>query len=45
MDGGKKSCSPDTFFAVTDRPDDLYQSLKHVIGLTKLIGTGQEIVP
>ena len=32
-------------FAVTDRPDDLHQSLKQVIGLTKLLGTGQEIVP
>ena len=41
----KKVLFPGYVFAVTDRPDDLYQSLKHVIGLTKLIGTGQEIVP
>lgn len=32
-------------FVITDELDELYQSLKNVIGLTKLIGTGQEIVP
>lgn len=41
----RKVLFPGYVFAVTDRPDDLHQSLKQVIGLTKLIGTGQEIVP
>ena len=41
----RKVLFPGYVFAVTDRPGDLYQSLKQVIGLTKLIGTGQEIVP
>ena len=41
----RKVLFPGYVFAVTDRPDDLYQSLKQVIGLTKLLGTGQEIVP
>ena len=41
----KKVLFPGYVFVVTDRLDELYQSLKTVIGLTKLIGTGQEIVP
>ena len=41
----RKVLFPGYVFVVTDRLDELYQSLKTVIGLTKLIGTGQEIVP
>ena len=41
----KKVLFPGYVFVVTDQLDELYQSLKTVIGLTKLIGTGQEIVP
>lgn len=41
----KKVLFPGYVFVITDKLDELYQSLKEVIGLTKLIGTGQEIVP
>lgn len=41
----KKVLFPGYVFVVTDQLDELYQSLKAVIGLTKLIGTGKEIVP
>lgn len=41
----KKVLFPGYVFVITDELDELYQSLKNVIGLTKLIGTGQEIVP
>lgn len=30
---------------VTDYLNDLYEELKHIDGMTKMIGTGQEIVP
>ena len=30
---------------ITDDIDSLYMELKRVIGLTKLIGTGEEIIP
>lgn len=36
---------PGYVFVITDDPELLYQSLKRVVGLTKLIGTGDEIVP
>lgn len=41
----KKVLFPGYIFVITDKLDDLYQSLKKVIGLTKLIGTGHEVVP
>ena len=36
---------PGYVFLVSDNLEALYRDLKHVIGLTKLIGTGREIVP
>lgn len=36
---------PGYVFMITEFLEELYESLKSVIGLTKLIGTGQEIVP
>lgn len=41
----KKVLFPGYVFAITDELDEFYQSLKKIIGLTKLIGTGREIVP
>ena len=43
----KKVLFPGYVFAITEKEklDQLFWSLKNVIGLTKLIGTGQEIVP
>ena len=41
----KKVLFPGYVFVVTDKLDQLYESLRTVIGLTKLIGTGQDIVP
>lgn len=41
----KKILFPGYVFMVSDRLMDLYKSLKKVIGLTKLLGTGQEITP
>lgn len=35
---------PGYVFAVSDRLDDLYKNLRKVIGMTKLLGTGDEIV-
>lgn len=36
---------PGYVFLVTDHLEELYDSLKEVIGSTRLIGTGEEIVP
>ena len=36
---------PGYIFAVTDNMNDLYEELKKIDGMTKMIGTGQEIVP
>lgn len=36
---------PGYLFLVSEYLDDLYQNLKQVIGMTKLLGTGREIVP
>lgn len=36
---------PGYVFLVTDHLEELYDSLKDVIGSTRLIGTGEEIVP
>ena len=41
----KKVLFPGYVFVVTEDRDQLYQSLKSVAGLTKLIGTGREVVP
>ena len=41
----KKVLFPGYVFVVTDKLDQLYESLRTVIGLTKLIGTGRDIVP
>ena len=41
----KKVLFPGYVFVVTDDMEKLYESLKSVIGLTRLIGTGREIVP
>lgn len=42
---GKRTLFPGYVFMVSGRLDDLYKELKKVIGLTKLLGTGEEIVP
>ena len=42
---GEKILFPGYVFMVSGRLDDLYQELRKVIGLTKLLGTGKEIVP
>lgn len=36
---------PGYVFIISDELEELFKGLKSVIGLTKLIGTGQEIVP
>ena len=41
----KKILFPGYIFVVTDKLDELYQNLKSIIGLTKLLGTGREIIP
>lgn len=41
----RKVLFPGYIFVITEEPEALYRGLKSVIGLTKLIGTGQEIVP
>lgn len=41
----KKILFPGYVFVVTDHLNDLYEELKHIDGMTKMIGTGQEIVP
>ena len=41
----KKVLFPGYVFVVTEDLNHLYDSLKTVIGLTELIGTGKEIVP
>ena len=41
----KKILFPGYLFVVTEKLEELYENLKIIIGLTKLLGTGQEIVP
>ena len=41
----KKTLYPGYLFVVTEELKTLYEELKHVEGLTKLIGTGETIVP
>lgn len=41
----KKVLFPGYVFIVSEEMERLYKELRNVIGMTKLIGTGQEIVP
>ena len=41
----KKILFPGYVFMITDEVESLYLELKSIIGLTKLIGTGREIIP
>lgn len=41
----KKVLFPGYVFVITENLEKLFEALKGVIGLTKLIGTGDEIVP
>lgn len=41
----RKVLFPGYVFAVTEEVEKLYEALRSVIGVTKLIGTGKEIVP
>lgn len=41
----KKLLFPGYVFLITEDPDKLYQGLKQVIGLTKLLKTGEQIIP
>ena len=41
----KRVLFPGYVFAVTDQPEELFLRLKKVIGLTKLLGVGDTIVP
>jgi len=36
---------PGYIFLVSERLPDLYENLRKVVGMTKLLGTGEEIVP
>lgn len=36
---------PGYVFMVTDHIEELFEQLKHIIGLTRILGSGQEIVP
>lgn len=36
---------PGYVFVITEKVEDLFEELKQVIGLTKLVGSGEEIVP
>ena len=41
----KKILFPGYVFVVTENLRDLYEGLKKIEGMTKMIGTGQEVVP
>ena len=41
----KKILFPGYVFLVTEKIDELFLQLKKVIGLTKLLGTGEDIIP
>lgn len=41
----RKVLFPGYIFVISENIDRLYESLKRIIGLTKLIGTGSEIIP
>lgn len=41
----KRILFPGYVFLISERLDELYQKLREVTGMTKLLGTGDEIVP
>ena len=41
----KKVLFPGYVFVITEKLEEAYEALKDVIGLTRLIGTGDEVVP
>ena len=41
----RKVLFPGYVFVITDEAEELYKKLKKITGLTKLLGTGREIVP
>lgn len=41
----KKVLFPGYVFLISEKLEELYESLKRIIGLTKLIGAGDEILP
>lgn len=41
----KRNLFPGYVFMVSERLTDLYKNLHKVIGMTKLLGTGEEVVP
>lgn len=41
----KRILFPGYVFAVTGDVEELYQQLKHVLGLTKILGSGRVIIP
>ena len=41
----RKVLFPGYVFVITDEAEELYKKLKMITGLTKLLGTGREIVP
>ncbi len=41
----KKVLFPGYVFVITETIEELYQQLKTIVGLTKLLGTGEDIVP
>lgn len=41
----RKILFPGYVFMITDEVESLYLELKSIIGLTKLIGTGREVIP
>ena len=41
----RKILFPGYLFVITEELEEIYKSLKEIIGFTRLLGTGQEIVP
>lgn len=41
----KKVLFPGYVFIITEQIDKAYEELRHIIGLTRLVGTGGEVVP
>lgn len=41
----QKILFPGYVFVVSEKIEELYMELKQIVGLTKLIGTGEEIIP
>lgn len=40
----QKLLFPGYIFLVSDKPEELYMELRHVIGLTKLLKTGEQVI-